>query len=147
MSKSFSYSFDPNESDRDWIRWRLGDTDCDTVLLYDEEYDGALLVTANRSEAALASLDSILAKLSRKVDSKMGKLELKLSQQVEWLRATRKDLEADVRRASFAAPRMVAHKSSLKQVQASDGDRVKPEFRRGMNEQDGVSVDGAPGGL
>ena len=36
MSTTFTYTHDPSASDRDWIRWRLSDTNCDAPLQWDE---------------------------------------------------------------------------------------------------------------
>jgi hypothetical protein len=140
MSKTFSY--DPSlDTDRDWIRWRTGDTDCDDPLQWDEEIDAAVAQAGNRSEALLEVVDAILAKVARKVDSKMGKLELSLSQLYDRLRNLRDEVDAEVRRTIFASPRMVAHKRSLKETQILDDDRVRPAFRRNMNEREPTDSD------
>ena len=140
MSKTFSY--DPSlDTDRDWIRWRTGDTDCDDPLQWDEEIDAAVAQAGNRSEALLEVIDAILAKVARKVDSRMGKLELSLSQLYDRLRNLRDEVDAEVRRMIFASPRMIAHKRSLKETQVLDDDRVRPAFRRNMNEREPTDSD------
>lgn len=133
MSKTFSYSFDPSESDRDWVRWRLGDTDCDDPLQYDEEIDAALASASSKYWAAKQCATAIVAKLSRKVDSRMGKLDLKLSQKYKQFSTLAAELEAEARR-KLAAPWMAAHSRSRKDATERDSDRVDPAFAVGMTD-------------
>lgn len=56
---------------KDWIRFTIGDTDTNSPLLYDEEII-AISNGVSRSNAAIACMEAILAKLARECDYKIG---------------------------------------------------------------------------
>ena len=84
---TFTYSGDPSSSDRDAVRFLVGDTGpvapSTTVpawLLCDEEYDYLLTQYPKPLAAAAAAADALCAKFARQVDELTGDLQRKCSQ-------------------------------------------------------------------
>lgn len=68
-----TYSGDPASSDRDWVRFRIGDTDTRDFLLGDDEIDAMLAEqSANRWLAAAECCEHIAARLAREADISTG---------------------------------------------------------------------------
>lgn len=146
MPLAFTYNSmrgtDSDEKDRDYVRWRLGDTDEETALLDDGEIDYALSNNANRLLAAAECCRAIYANLSRVSGMEVEKI--KYAKSADYYR----DLEEILRieTSSLAAMPFGGGLSiSAKQTQEDDSDRVKPAFTRetgsgsggiGINETD-----------
>lgn len=75
---SFSYEANFNNP-KDWIRFKLGDTDKNFYFLEDEEIEGILQVTDNLQKALLECVRGILAKLSKAIDQDIGDVSIDLS--------------------------------------------------------------------
>lgn len=65
---TWSYSGDPSTSNKDMVRFLIGDTDTNDQLVSDEEIAAILAVTANIKRAAARILRSLAAKFARDVD-------------------------------------------------------------------------------
>lgn len=130
-----SYSEDPSDSEKDEIRYKIGDTDTDNALLTDEEINFVLGRNSDIYSAAADCCDAIVAKYSRRADSSVfGDLDVDLSQVVEQYR----ELAGDFRKKSLASqiPYAGGISESDKSSKESDTDRVTPRFERGLHDND-----------
>jgi hypothetical protein len=131
---TWSYSGNPSSSDKDAVRYLIGDTDSLNPLISDEEiaFD---LTRSNTYGAAALSCNAIVAKLSRLVDTYLDRdIRANLSQIVKNYQALSKDLSFKAR-ISVAMPYCGATSVSSKMVQEDDTDRVEPIFKVMMDEQ------------
>jgi len=129
---------------KDWIRWRVGDTSSGDQLQQNEEITAAVSEYGDKVLAAAGVADAISAAYARRVDSKMGKLDLKWSQMSERYAALADDLRIESGSAGIA-PWSGAISIDAKQAEQEDTDRVKPSFARGMFQVDGVTLHGETG--
>ncbi len=140
---SFTYSGDPSETDLDYVRFRLGDTDKSEVLLTDEEITGAIGIGSTKEGGAFFAAKALLAKWARTVDTKMGKLELKLSQRVAALSGMLTELEEEAKQGGgLGTPWIAAHSIGRRNAIVDNSDRLEPAFALGMNEFHRQSADG-----
>lgn len=91
---TWTYSGNPKESMKDYVRFLCGDTDEDMPLLQDEEIQFLLEQHRSVIKAAIASCKVIIAKLSREVDYSIGPEKVAASQRVEHYRALLADLSS-----------------------------------------------------
>ena len=75
-----SYTGDPASSDKDHVRFLVGDTNEDDELLQDAEIAHLLSDRDNVFKAAAAAAEAIAAKFSRRVDTDVSKAGIKYSQ-------------------------------------------------------------------
>ncbi len=143
---TWSYGGDPTASDKDWVRWRVGDTLTADQLQSDEEITAAVSEYGDKVLAAAGAADAISALYARRVDSKMGKLDLKWSQMSERYAALADDLRIEAGSAGVA-PWSGAISIDAKQAEQEDTDRVKPSFARGMFQVEGVVLHGETDGV
>jgi len=134
MSTTFTYTHDPSASDRDWIRWRLSDTNCDAPLQWDEELAGLLALYPTKYLAAAAAARAVAQGFALKVDITMGKLSIKHSQRAEQYAAMADELEDEGGASTSAAPWSASISRSRKQGYREDSDRTLPAFARGMHD-------------
>ena len=126
---TWTYGGDPSANDRDWIRFRIGDTKSHDPLLTDEEIAGLLTLNgASRVQAAIAAMRALILEFSRKVDRTAGEVSDSHSQRVEQFRQALADMEAESSRA--AAPLVGGISKARKETVEDDADRVVPRFRR-----------------
>lgn len=126
---TFTYSGNPGASDRDAVRFLIGDTDANDPILQDEEIDYLLADTGSVNGAALSAARSIWAKFARLVDKAVGDLRISYSQRASHYQQLIRQLEqrAAIRKAvPFAGGISKASKDSIRQ----DSDRVPPRFSR-----------------
>lgn len=114
-----------------WVRWRVGDTDTTDQLQEDAEINAALSDYGDKRYAASAVAKAIAAKFARRMDSKMGKLDLKNSQLYDHYIALASELDIEVASAG-ATPWAASVSRSEKESQQQDTNRTKPAFARGM---------------
>jgi hypothetical protein len=133
---SWSYGNDPSASDKDYVRFRIGDTDTTDQLVQDEEINGAVALTSTKQQAALLTAKALLAKWARFVDTKMGKLSLALSQRIRALQALIPDLEdeAGTLGGALGVPYMAADSLSERKAVTDDTDRLEPAFALAMHD-------------
>lgn len=89
---TWTYSGNPKESLKDYVRFLCGDTDEDMPLLQDEEIQFLLERHKSVTQAAIAACKAIIAKLSREVDYAIGPERVAARQRVEHYRALLADL-------------------------------------------------------
>lgn len=111
-----SFSYTPIATDRDRMRFHLGDTDEASAKFSDEELDGALVEFVDYQSATLACIRSMIARLAQP-DFKADWLDVKLSSAV----ATWKSLLA-TKSAEFGLTNGRAFGSGVTNVVRSDSD-------------------------
>jgi hypothetical protein len=89
MSASYSYSGNPGDSDRDWLRFTVGDTLDDRWLLTDGEVDYLLSLCAAREQAVVPAFDAALVAASQSVQTTVGQTQSAWQQRVDQLRSAR----------------------------------------------------------
>lgn len=140
---SFSYTGSPGSSNRDAVRFRIGDVNPDDPLLYDEEIDYCLSQKSdNIVMACILAIDGILARLTRDVDQSTGSISESLSQQMEHYRSLRKQLALEG--AGEATPYAAGISISDMETNDEDTDRPRPWFEVGMMDSDRLNDDWNP---
>ena len=122
---------DPGTSNRDWIRWRVGDTDTTDQLQSDEEIAAALSTYGSKFKAAAAVARAIAAKYSRKADMTMDQLSVKHSQKAAAYLKLAAEIEAGV---ALDAGRVgsIQITNTDRQTEREDTERPQPAFASGM---------------
>jgi len=128
---------DPSTSDRDAVRFLVGDTDTSDQQVTDEEIAYAISSEGSVKTAAAFVCRTIAAKYARFVDKSVGDLKLSYSQrQTAYIKLAEK-FESDSS-ISNAAPYAGGISRADKETVETDDDRVDPRFRRGMQEHKGT---------
>ena len=103
-----TYTYNPEkigEPGPDKMRFELGDTmvegGAETCALSDQEYKAVLDAYPRWKRAKLACVESILRRFSYEVNTKVGELNLSLSDRLDYWKKLYSDLKADV---SASAP-------------------------------------------
>lgn len=97
---AWTYSGNPASSDRDEVRFLIGDTDSKDQLLSDDELDYILSVipdpgaSYHNLKAASSACEAIAAKLSKVTDKSVGSLSISYSQRRQHYVDLAKDLAA-----------------------------------------------------
>lgn len=132
---TWSYSGDPSSSDKDAIRFLIGDTDTDDQLVNDEEITYLLTVEGNTLLAAARAAESIAAKFSRLADRKIGDYSESYNQKSEAYLKLASRLSAQAAKSgSKPMPYAGGLSRSDKKSRELDSDRVKPDFEKRMME-------------
>lgn len=82
---TWSYGNDPSASDRDWVRFRIQDTDENAQLVSDEEIDAELAV--GTKEAAAAVIARVVARrFAKQADLSEGDVSIRYGERAKrWL--------------------------------------------------------------
>lgn len=137
---TWTYSGDPSSSDRDEVRFLVGDTDTSDQLVTDEEIAYAVTEEADNLMAASRVAKAIAAKFARLVDKSVGDLKISYNQRQKAFLDLASELEKRSNE-SGAAPYAGGISISDKETVVDDADRVEPAFKRGMNDNPGGSSD------
>lgn len=129
---SWSYSGDPSKSNRDWVRWRVQDTNASNKKQSDAEIDAALVTYGSKERAAVEVLRTIGRGYLDRVDTTMGKLKIAHSQRAKAYFADADKLEREL--AFSAVPWAGGISVADKESYEEDSDRVKPKFGKGMHD-------------
>jgi hypothetical protein len=112
---TWSYSGNPNTTDRDAVRFLIGDTDYDDQLLSDEELAFVLTDEPDVRRAASRAAEAVAAKFARRADSSKSVGDLSLSE--SWSQRAAQFMELASRllaQANLAVhPRAVAAERAL----------------------------------
>ena len=130
---SWTYSGNPADSDKDAIRFLIGDIDTDDQLVSDEEIAWAQTQGSTYNAAAICAR-SIAAAFSRLADKTVDDLKINYSQksiQYFKLANTLESKDAHKSLGVYAGGISVADKESNE----LDTDRVRPSFERGMTDE------------
>lgn len=126
---AWTYSGDPSLSDRDKVRFWIGDTNSADPLLMDPEVDYALSVYPNPQLAAAQCCRSIAAKFAQKVNRRVGDLSINYSdRQKHYL-----DLAAQLGQDGLTmdlSPYTGGVSAADVETVEQDTDRVAPPFKR-----------------
>lgn len=137
MADAFSYSGNPADSEKDQVRFLIGDTDPRDPQLLDAEIQWLIDTEGGPLDAAIAAAVGVAAKLSREVDATDETSEgQKTGRKREVLAKHYRDLADDLRRrrikpvAAYAGGLSQAEKETVR----SDTDRVAPTFTRHLHD-------------
>lgn len=133
MSTKWSYSGDPSSSQRDAVRFKLGDIVAGDSLLTDAEVDFCVSSEGSTNEAAIAAAKAVVAKYSRLVSTTDDKQSREYQQRVEHFQGLVKELAANrTKRVTgiFAGGISKATKATAE----ADTDRVQPAFTSNMHD-------------
>lgn len=89
---TWSYGNDPSASDRDWVRFRVQDTDETAELVSDEEIDAELAV-GTKEAAAVTIAEAIARRFAKKADLVEGDTSIRYSERAKRWASIAKDLE------------------------------------------------------
>lgn len=135
MSWSYNTSL---ATDKDTVRFLIGDTDTTDQQLSDEEINGLLTLTGSTMAAAIRAARGLAAKYSRRADKWVGDLKILASQKAKAYLALAEELEnggsslsgTRTHQRPFAGGISVAGKEALE----DDDDWPRTSFQRGMHD-------------
>lgn len=137
---AWTYSGDPSASQRDAVRFLIGDTITADQLLQDAEIDFCIAQQSGSYLAAAMACESICALYSRLADSSIGDVSQSMSQKSAQYSAKAEELR---RRAAInVLPGFGGISQSAKDDLNSDTDAVAQTFAKGLDD-----IPGAPSGL
>ncbi len=132
-----SWSYNPTHAAaRDWVRFRLGDTDSTDQLLADEEIDAAIATEGNRYLAAAICAEAIAGKYARDSDKRVGPLAISASQRAKTYITLAKRLRTEI--ATRVAPYCGGISQDDIQTVEDDTDRVPADFAVGFQDTPGT---------
>lgn len=131
---SFSYSGDPSTTQKDEIRFLIGDTDKDDPLLLDAEITYLLANAGGVKSAAAEACRAISAKFSRFADEKVGEVSVSCKQKAEAYAKRAKELANEAAISGETDWYAAGISKSDKHIDEGDSDRVDPSFTRDMHE-------------
>lgn len=138
----WTYSGDPATSNRDAVRFLIGDTDESKPLVSDEEIAWELAQNNNniyRAGAVLAN--TVAATFAQAVQTKsVGSLSITYAARAESYNQLARRLAARVRTKSTIAPYAGGTSITDKQTREQDADWNRPDFEIGMSDYPGTSV-------
>ncbi len=130
---TWSYTNAPNTSNRDAVRFLVGDNDFDNKKVTDEEITFALAEEGGIHLASSLIAKGLAARFATLVDRSIGDLRISYSQRQKHFTDLAKELKA---RGDASGGRVYAGGISVsdKKTVKSDTDRVKPAFAKGMHD-------------
>lgn len=131
---AWTYSGDPASSNRDAVRFLVGDTLPADQQMQDAEIEYLIVQHGTAQLAAAAAAEALVARYARKVDVTDGDTSLRFSQRADEYRELAKTLREQ--RASGAAPLPYVGGVSISEVEAKacDTDRFPDVFSVGMHD-------------
>lgn len=90
----WTYSGDPTSSDKDTVRFEVGDTDFNDQLLQDGEIEYAISMEATLLGAVARCCEVLARRFSRQADYRLGPQAVSASQRAEAYAARAKELRA-----------------------------------------------------
>ena len=136
-----TWTYDPTlATDKDRVRFLIGDTDTTDQQLANEEITYLLTVQSNVMLAAANAASGLAAKYARKADTSIGDLSISASQRAAAYLALYEQLKMQAHQAGILGGRMfvggltVSGKESL----ADDTDAVQPNFAIGMQDRNSI---------
>lgn len=137
---TWTYTGDPSATDRDEVRFLIGDTDFNKPLVQDEEIAYAVAQEGNNRMAAVRVARAIAFKYGSKVDKAVGDLRLSYSQLHKQYLSLAKVLAADA--AVYGGiPYAGGIGVSDKDGNEAKVDRVEPNIRIGMHDNPDAITD------
>lgn len=126
-----TFSYDTSLStDRDKVRFRIGDTDSNRELLSNEEINAVLTAKPAVMPASLECVDAILAKIARDVDRNAAGITSSRAQAFNHYLELKKRLQQEM--LTEAEMFVGGLSKAAKQTFEEDSDFVKPSFDIGQ---------------
>lgn len=133
---SWSYT-DPTASDRDKVRFLVGDTDSTDEQLQDEELDWLIGENKNVYAAASEACEALASKYARQVTKSVGPLMIQAQQKKDQYEDRAEKLRAmAARRGSVPVPYAGGLSVTEKDTDVLDTVLIQPRFRVGDHEHD-----------
>ena len=127
---AWSYSFNPDESAKDEVRFIIGDTNSNDPLLQDEEILYLLKKYNNYPlNASLRACEMVISKFARMADQTVGSVSQSYSQKAKGYRDLMNDLRLRIG-LEGAKPYAGGISKSDKKTNMANDDRVKPDFEK-----------------
>lgn len=101
---TWTYTGNPGSSDKDYVRYKIGDTDEANQLISDEEIDYELAQTNDMLKAAYQCARAVLKKLARRPDKKIGPSSIQNSQLKDLYKSILEDIKSEMEDAGMALP-------------------------------------------
>jgi hypothetical protein len=137
---TWSYSGDPASSQKDEVRFLMGDTDSTDQLILDAEINYALGAQPDPTLAAALVLRSLAAKYARFANEKIGDVSENASDLSKAFAARAKELDPagqTLGSSLLVLPSFGGQYISEKQTLEEDTDAVQPSFSRGQHDYPG----------
>lgn len=133
------YSGNPGYSPKDQVRFLIGDTDQSDPLLQDAEIEWVLSqYQFSPINAAIRCCEGIVAKFSRLANEAVGQVRIDFKQKAEGYLKMMVVLKMRLA-TEDAAPYAGGISISDKQQQVQNTDRVRPDFRKHMMENEQIA--------
>lgn len=133
------YSGNPGYSAKDQVRFLIGDTDSTDPLLQDAEITWVLSQYNNAPmNAAIRCCEAIIAKFSRLANEAVGQVRIDFSQKAQAYTKMLTMLKTRLA-TEDASPYAGGISVSDKQAQTQNTDRVRPDFRKHMMENEQIA--------
>lgn len=132
MIQQWSYSGDPQASDRDYVRFLVGDTEKESPLLDNREVEAGIAKEPTLENAAAFLLENLARKFSQKTSINVGGISIDCSKLATAFKERAEELRADS--YVLALPSFGGLTKSGKRVLDEDSDAVQPSFRIGMDD-------------
>lgn len=139
---AWTYSGDPTSSQKDEVRFLIGDTIASDPLLQDAEVNYCLAQEPMSLLAAALACVAISSLYSRLADSRIGDVQQSMSQKSK--QYAELALELRRRAAVSATPTFGGISHSVKDTLNQDTDLVQPDFARGMDDIPGAPQSNVP---
>lgn len=142
----WTYSGNPASSEKDALRFTIGDTDPDDPELQDEELNYILndVGPENIVKAGISALRKILAKYKNLQDEKVGDVDVKWSQRFRRTKDTLDDLIREHAKMNLGSAYAGGISIADKQNQEGNTDRVSPAFTKTFGQNKRISGSGIP---
>jgi hypothetical protein len=127
---AWTYSGNPGSSDRDSVRFRIGDTDINSQLLSDEEIDYLLVEYKSPGEAAYQAAIRLGAKFGRLKSKTVGSLSIQYGELTERFYQLADRLKAENRSKLRGAPIATGISRGGKSLQGVKWDGGTPQVDR-----------------
>ena len=131
-SKRFTYGNDPATSNRDAVRFLVGDTNEDRPLLDDREVDWAISQHPNQNLAAASLADHLYGFFASKGDFKVGPINKSYSKVADLFKQKAEQLRAEA--CKGAAPSFPATNIQTKRVLEENTDLTRPQILVGISD-------------
>lgn len=134
-----TYGNDPANSSLDLVRFLIGDTECPSAFLSDNEINALVTLEGNAGYAAVRAAESIAGQFARKFDIKTGAVSKSQSQAFTHYMDLAKRLKADADAGGLGtggagAPIFTALTKDDKREDRLDESLVQPNFRIGQDD-------------
>jgi hypothetical protein len=137
---TWSYSGDPASSQKDEVRFLMGDTDTNDQLVLDAEINYSLGTQPDPTLAAALVLRSLAAKYARYANEKIGDVSENASDLSKAFAARAKELDPGgqtLGASLLVLPSFGGQYISEKQALAEDTDAIQPSFNKGQYDYPG----------